>query len=650
MEIRARMLPQELSAKYDQRGTLGSGAMGVVYDALDRNIERRVAIKVVLRPPVDDVEAQEAHARFRREAQAAGRLAHPNIVGVYDYGENAASAWIVMELVEGGTLKSYFDRGERFPVPEIVRLMNQILGALAYSHARGVVHRDIKPANIMLSPDGTGGLMVKIADFGIARIENSSMTQVGTVMGTPSYMAPEQLRGETVDSRADLWAAGVVLYQLLTAEKPFEGGYASVLHKALNTEATPPSQLSVTAPRAFDAVIARALAKRPADRFTTAADFAVAIRAAASEPMAASGMLHPVDMDATLVSGAAVVAPAPLPVAAPAAAPTAAMPNSFVPAPPAPPRRGLPLLALGGVGAVAVLALAWLGLAPGTAPEAPVVAPVAAPPAAAVASPARPVAEPANTAAAPSPQLLAPVPASTSAPTLAPTLAPAAAPAPLPVPAPVPDFRAAARAIAALPCSLVVAEASEIGLRLGGLMRQDNEPALRQALMASHVPATAVQGGVASFEGPFCAVLEALRGRAEAAPSGVLLGNLPLVKGELLRFELGMPNRTGQLGVTYLLASGQVAHIVPPQAMAAGARQRFGDPRPGFDGWVVDEPFGTDLLLAVVSDRPLHARPRPMVERTEDWLAALAAALRQADAEGNKVAVTTLVVPTREAR
>ncbi|MBW8271146.1 serine/threonine-protein kinase, partial [Caldovatus aquaticus] len=278
------MVPQEIGAKYEVRGTLGSGAMGTVYDAFDRLIERRVAIKVVRKPPGDDAEAREAAARFRREAQAAGRLAHPSIVAVYDYGENAEYAWIVMELVEGGSLKDILDRGERLALPQIVRLMEQVLGALAFSHQRGVVHRDIKPANIMLTADG----QVKIADFGIARLENSSMTQVGTLMGTPSYMAPEQFRGEPVDARADIWAAGVVLYQLLTGEKPFEGGFNAVMHKALNTEPPPPSTLSVTAPRGFDSVVARAMAKRPEDRFPTATAFAEAIRAAASAPAAAA--------------------------------------------------------------------------------------------------------------------------------------------------------------------------------------------------------------------------------------------------------------------------------------------------------------------------------------------------------------------------
>ncbi|MDP3416694.1 serine/threonine-protein kinase, partial [Falsiroseomonas sp.] len=318
------MLPSELTGKYEARGTLGAGAMGTVIDAFDRMIERRVAVKLVRLPAGDDAEAREAHARFRREAQAAGRLSHPNIVGVFDYGENADTAWIVMELVEGGTLKGVMDRGERLPVAQVVRLMDQILGALAYSHGRGVVHRDIKPANIMLTADPAGP-QVKIADFGIARIESSTMTQVGTVMGTPSYMAPEQLRGEPVDARADIWAAGVLLYQLLTGEKPFDGGYSALMHRVLNTEPPPPSQLAVSAPRGFDAVVARALAKRPDDRFPTASAFAEAIRSAGdtAEPagtgFAGAGKLPGLD-DATMVATAsrAPATPAPPPPPPPA--------------------------------------------------------------------------------------------------------------------------------------------------------------------------------------------------------------------------------------------------------------------------------------------------------------------------------------------
>src|SRR5579864_1912080 len=267
----------ETLGKYEIKRTLGRGAMGIVYEGWDPIIARRVAIKTVKLPEnADDPETEEALARFRREAQAAGRLTHPNIVAVFDYGETNDLAYIVMEFVDGPSLKMLLDSGERFALADTVRVMDDLLTGLQYSHERGVVHRDIKPANVMLTSAG----QAKIADFGIARIESSSMTQAGTVLGTPAYMSPEQFMGQVVDARTDIYSSGVLLYQLLTGERPFEGGMSAIMHKALNTEPPAPSQLSVTAPPSFDSVVRRAMAKRPEDRFASATAFADAIRIA----------------------------------------------------------------------------------------------------------------------------------------------------------------------------------------------------------------------------------------------------------------------------------------------------------------------------------------------------------------------------------
>ncbi|MDE2576270.1 MAG: serine/threonine protein kinase, partial [Rhodospirillales bacterium] len=293
--------------KYELRATLGRGAMGTVYEGWDPVISRKVAIKTVRLPDAHDEEAQEELARFKREAQAAGRLSHPNIVGVFDYGETAEIAYIVMEYIDGQSLKAVLDRKERFPVEEILRVMEQLLSGLQFSHERGVVHRDIKPANIML----TSGGQVKIADFGIARIESSSMTQAGTVLGTPAYMSPEQFMGQTVDARTDIYSSGVMLYQLLTGERPFEGSMSAIMHKALNTEPPRPSDLSVTAPSALDAVVARAMARRPEQRYPDAAAFARALRQAIENPVAA------MDEDATMVRAPAAAGPAAARPAAP---------------------------------------------------------------------------------------------------------------------------------------------------------------------------------------------------------------------------------------------------------------------------------------------------------------------------------------------
>src|SRR5208337_296343 len=269
-------------------------------------IARRVAIKTVSLPSDPDPDTAEEIARFRREAQAAGRLTHPNIVAVYDYGETADLAYIVMEFVDGTSLKTPLDNHERFAIADIQRVMGDVLAGLQFSHERGVVHRDIKPGNIMMTKGG----QAKIADFGIARIEMSSMTQAGTMLGTPSYMSPEQFRGEVVDARTDVYSAGVVLYQLLTGERPFEGGLTAIMHKVLNTEPPVPSQLAVTAPTSLDAVVKRAMAKRPEDRYPSAAAFAEAIRSALAAPPPPPPSQD--DSEATLV-GATLARPVPVP-------------------------------------------------------------------------------------------------------------------------------------------------------------------------------------------------------------------------------------------------------------------------------------------------------------------------------------------------
>ena len=227
--------------KYEVRREIGRGAMGVVYEGYDPQIKRVVALKTIRPDQLQGGDPATVIARFRREAQAAGRLSHPNIVSIYDFGEDAGVWYIAMEFVKGRELKECFEANERFRTADIVRIMAQILAALDYSHRQGVIHRDIKPANIFLLDDGT----VKVADFGIAHIDSSNLTQVGTVLGTPSYMSPEQILGLPVDGRSDLFSAGVVLYQFLTGERPFAGSATTTMQKVLKEEPLPPSTLNV---------------------------------------------------------------------------------------------------------------------------------------------------------------------------------------------------------------------------------------------------------------------------------------------------------------------------------------------------------------------------------------------------------------------
>ncbi len=281
--------------KYELRATRGRGAMGTIYEAWDPVIFRQVAVKTVRLPDPIDAEAQQQLSRFRREAQAAGRLNHPNIVAVYDYGETPELAYIVMEYVDGESLKAIIDRGDRMKLPQIRAVMEQLLEALDYSHSRGVVHRDIKPGNVMLTRAGAA----KITDFGIARIESSSMTQAGTVLGTPAYMSPEQFTGQAMDARTDIYSAGALLFQLLTGERPFDGALSVIMHKVLNA---PPPRPSAHVPTLvpFDAVIARAMAREPTRRYPDAAAFLAALRGAFAAMGAEAAPSRPIPDDPTL--------------------------------------------------------------------------------------------------------------------------------------------------------------------------------------------------------------------------------------------------------------------------------------------------------------------------------------------------------------
>jgi eukaryotic-like serine/threonine-protein kinase len=376
--------------KFEVRREIGRGAMGVVYEGYDPSIKRVVALKTIRSDQLAGSDPAAVIARFRREAQAAGRLNHPNIVAIYDFGEDNGVWYIAMEFVQGRELKECFESNERFRIADIVRIMSQILSALDYSHRQGVIHRDVKPANIFLLPDGS----IKVADFGIAHIESSSLTQVGSVMGTPSYMSPEQIMGLPVDGRSDLFSAGVILYQFLTGERPFAGSATTTMQKVLKEDPLPPTTLNVQLPPAMDAVVRKALAKRADARFQTAQEFADAIRAAApattnpavtAAPAAAAtpaGHSEP-----TVIANAA-------PAAVVATARAAAQPHaaSSVPAKPTP-GRGLPIAVV--AAAIAVGAGAWL-VYQRQAPDAakPAQAPVTQTPMATTASPPAPPSAP----------------------------------------------------------------------------------------------------------------------------------------------------------------------------------------------------------------------------------------------------------------
>ncbi|MEE8201760.1 MAG: serine/threonine-protein kinase [Candidatus Acidoferrales bacterium] len=256
----------ERLGRYEILEELGRGAMGTVYRARDPKIDRIVALKTISITGASEAEEEEFRQRFYREAQAAGKLSHPGLVVIHDVGEDEATQtpYIVMEFIEGKTLEQLAKAGERLPPEKTLGLAKQVAAALDYAHSRQIIHRDIKPANIMVTEEGRA----KITDFGIAKLAMTQLTQTGQILGTPAYMSPEQLSGGTVDGRSDLFSLGVILYWLLTGEKPFAGDTTTaVSFKIVYQEPIPPSQLNPTLSPEYDYIITRALAKDPNRRY-----------------------------------------------------------------------------------------------------------------------------------------------------------------------------------------------------------------------------------------------------------------------------------------------------------------------------------------------------------------------------------------------
>lgn len=360
------MFPSTLG-RYEVLGELGKGAMGVVYRARDPLIERPVAIKTFTTSglPAEEVEAFER--RFFREARLAGGLSHPNIVTVYDVGRSGELAYIAMEFLEGRSLREVLDSGVVLPVAKVVDWAAQVADGLTFAHDSGVVHRDIKPANLMVQANDA----VKIADFGVALLPAGSITLAGTVFGSPKYMSPEQVVGKAVDGRSDIFSLGAVIYEMLTGRPAFGGEeLTAILYQVLHTDPAPPSASRRDVPSAFDAIVARALAKDPAQRYQSAADLAADLR-----------RLHiPVSPE---LPPAATVGDETIPLSSDLARAVAAQP----------PARGrrrpwLPVAAV--LVVVAALLAVWGGMRAGDAPRrsaADVAVPVAAVPPAAVPAP-----------------------------------------------------------------------------------------------------------------------------------------------------------------------------------------------------------------------------------------------------------------------
>lgn len=283
--------------RYEVTGTLGQGAMGVVYKARDPLLDRDVAIKTI-NMSLEPEEVAEYGARFEVEAKAAGGLNHPNVITIYDVGSSGNTAYMAMEFLDGRELRHMLTEGTALPVPQALDIAAQVADGLAYAHERHVVHRDIKPANIMIVRGGRA----KITDFGIARMRSSQIkTQTGMVLGSPKYMSPEQVMGERADGRSDIFSLGVILYEMLTGTAPFKGdSITALMFQVLNAVPTPPRQLAPLTPEMLNFVVAKALAKKPDERYQNATDFANDLRECLK-------MLGPAPMAAAVTQAAPAV-------------------------------------------------------------------------------------------------------------------------------------------------------------------------------------------------------------------------------------------------------------------------------------------------------------------------------------------------------
>lgn len=598
----------ERLGKYELRGEVGSGAAGVVYDAWDPDLARRVAIKRVMLAGRTQAEQEELRARFRQEAQIVGRLAHPGVVAVHDYGEADGSAYLVMAFVDGRSLAARLRAEGTLPVPEAIRIATAILAALGHCHAAGVLHRDVKPGNVLLGHDGS----VALTDFGVAHTAASELTAQGTLIGTPAYMAPEQFDGGTLDGRTDLYACGVVLYEMLTGRKPFDGELFAVMHQVRSV--APPSPAGFVAlPPGLAAVVMRALSKRPADRFATAAAFAAAL-----EPFrnpAPGGKGGRMWWAAGL--GAAVLAVGGLGLAWWVRPP--ASPMAVAPAAPASATASVQA----GSGPMANSSQTPVSGPPGGPNQAPGSSP-----------PAGPVQAPAS--GPPTDQNQAPA---SSLPTRA-SQAPASAAA-----TPLDAIATLRRGVDALPCAAVrlVAVPDPPRVVVRGLVGDASRPVLSALLAgfasvveADHVEALAQSAGT-------CAALSLVQAyHGTDARLDLPDGRGRLHDGAPIRLALRMPAFAGFVRLDYLTEDGRlVVHLdqdhLAAHAWPADARVLLGPRGDGVIG-TVGAPYGRDLMLATVSSVPLLRETRPQQEPAAPYLRALRAAMAAAAADGARLA------------
>lgn len=630
---------QNQLGRYQLRRPVGRGAAGTVWDAWDTVLARRVAIKAVRAHDHDAAELEELMARFRLEAQVGGQFSHPGVVQVYDYGEIDGEAFIVMEFIDGETLKTALDRKKPLPLDRAAEIIRGVLQALEPCHQQNIVHRDIKPGNIMLPASGG----VKLADFGIAHADTSELTIMGAVMGTPAYMSPEQFTARhPVDYHSDIWSAGVVLYEMLTGTRPFAGTTMATIGQAVvNDGFEPPSRRMPGLPAALDQVVARALRKSPKERYPSAQGFWLAVQEA--------------------------------------------IPASLVSRPDAAPRRGLaertPIWSAprGGIVLVGILGLTFAAAGGGwwylggnqdnkTSPVGPmpIARPIAPAPSSGPPSTSDPhplpvlSPVPAPSDPAPAPVVKPPSVPSPSVPTVpspyssSPSSPPLASPSPAIVPpksAPGEPRLSIATRIVALPCSTVTVQADRFAGDVSTFRGIVGSGAPRAALDAIVAPLPAARVAVRTFPNNdlscrFAEMVRAQGGGARLTASG----GPTLSTGDDIRVRLTMPDFAGVVRLDDLDTRGKVSHLMEanmgePPRFPAGATVGLGLSGDDLIGHV-GPPYGTDLLVAIISSEPLVTSHRPAEEEAAPFLDQLSTAIAALRRRGGSVAADAVLVTT----
>ncbi|HEX5326131.1 MAG TPA: protein kinase, partial [Acetobacteraceae bacterium] len=658
--------------KYELRKIVGRGAIGVVYEAWDLVLKRKVAVKTLPLIGLDTELGQEKYQRFQREAQAAARLYHPNIAITFDYGETNDLAYIVMEYLDGPSVKELIDQGRIRP-DQIKGIMQGLLAGLQHSHAQGIVHRDVKPANMLLSKEGE----VKITDFGIAHLDDSDLTQIGSQVGTPAYMPPEQVLGNKVDARSDLYSSGVVLYEMLTGRRPFQGSTASVMHKILYVPAPRLSESTAAFPPALDALVAKVLAKDPQDRFASANEFWLALSehlyaldapeaAAAADSTLVLSPGRPAESRADTPSYPAQVATDS--TLMPDRAQPSHIATTTTPSPAAPLRLvGGPrmLVPVAGVACLVLAGLAWFSVHELAGDRRAVRPPDQV--ATAIATPhpqaQQQIAAPAP-AAIPAPAPAAGKPSAGAGATPQPPVAhqaPAVEAPPVTPSGPGPELLAGLQAIASkLPCSFVRADATSgqtvafIGLSALGEASELEVRSMVRRSVAQLPSAPAVAWKVRRIDGPYCAVLDLLDPLTSGITGAMSFGfAVPSANDATASHDpappmrIMMPDFAASLLVDFYTADGVVRHLYPAGAGSARtlpARSEVNVGRPGTGSGSSNADFRTGLVTAVASSVSLFGKPRPFEESASGYLKDLTAASAQARQTGAHLTADATVV------